>query len=101
MTAQETIEYAQVSVDQAQRGLDFVQDKIDRVDDLMLIADDISVTAANVVEGTRRWSRRGLIIGGVLIIGVIVIAVASRRCRSGDAAEGGDESTDQSTESSS
>jgi C-terminal processing protease CtpA/Prc len=84
MTAQETIEYAQVSVDTAQRGLDFVQDKIDRVDDLMLVVDDISATASTVVAGTRRWSRRGLIIGGVLVIGVIVIVIASRRCRGGE-----------------
>ena len=101
MTVQETAEYAQVSVDQAQRGINFVQDKIDRVDDLMLIADDISVKAGNVVAGTRRWSRRGLIIGGVLVIGVIVVVVASRCRRSGDGAETIVEPADESAESSS
>jgi hypothetical protein len=95
MTAQETVEYAQISVDQAQRGLNFVQDKIDRVDDVMLIADDIAVTAGNLVAGTRRWSRRGLIIGGILVIGVIVIVVASRCRQSGDGAGEIDEPTDE------
>ena len=96
MTALETAEYAQTSVDQVQRGLDFVQDKIDRVDDLLLVVDDISATASNVAAGTRRWSRRGLIIGGVVVIGVIVTIVAVRRCRGGQT----EDVTDESSESS-
>lgn len=96
MTALESVEYAQTSVDQVQRGLDFVQNKIDRVDDLLVVVDDISETASNVAAGTRRWSRRGLIIGGLVIIGVIVTIVAARRCRGGQAEEVADETSETS-----
>lgn len=101
MTAQETLEYAKSSVDQVQRGIDFVQDKIDRADDLMvraddllLVVDDVSAAAGDVVARTRRCTRRGLIFGGVIAVGVIVAIVIIRKRGSERAPIESDETTE-------
>ena len=77
---QDKIERAEefASSEKVQRGIDFVQDKIDRAEAVALVVDDVAVVTGTETAKTRRRSRRVLIIGGVLVVGVIVAVVIVR-----------------------
>ena len=77
---QDKIERAEefASSEKVQRSIDFVQDKIERAEAVAAVVDDLEIPTGNESMRTRRCSRRGLIIGGVLVIGVIVVVVIVR-----------------------
>lgn len=73
MTAVETIELAQGSVDQLQRGIVIVGEQLDK-------ADAFAQTATEVVQKTRRFSKRALICGLVLMVfGAAAVVIIKKR----------------------
>jgi len=85
------------SSEPVQRGVDFVQDKIEQAEGLVLVIDDLAVASGVDIVETRCRSRRGLIIGGAVVIGVIVTVVIIRRLRKPTPIEEVEQTTDDPT----
>jgi hypothetical protein len=93
---QDKIEKAEVlaSSEKVQRGIDFVQDKIEKAEGLVLVVDDLAVSNGKDAASTRRCSRRGLILGGVILVGVIVTVVVIRSRRKTSSGEDVEDTTE-------
>jgi hypothetical protein len=74
------------SSEKVQRGIDFVQDKVERTDDIAVSVEDFAIVTARGTAKKRRGSRRGLILGGVIAVGVIVAVMVIRSRSQGTAA---------------
>ena len=82
------------SSEKVQRGIDFVQDKIEKAEGLVLVVDDLAVSNGKDAASTRRCSRRGLILGGVILVGVIVTVVVIRSRRKTSSGEDVEDTTE-------
>lgn len=65
------------SSERVQRGIDLIQDKLERTEDIAVSVEEVAIVTANGVA-KRRCSRRGLILGTVIVVGVIVAVVVIR-----------------------
>ena len=97
---QDKIERAEelASSEKVQRGIDFIQDKIERTEDLAVLIDDIAIVNGTEGAKKRRCSRRGLILGGVIVVGVIVAVVVIRSRSHETAAEEAQDTSVEETE---
>jgi hypothetical protein len=68
----------EISSEKVQRGIDFVKDKVERTEDIAVSVEDFAIVTAKGTTKKKRCSRRGLILGGVIVVGVIVAVMVIR-----------------------
>jgi hypothetical protein len=68
----------EISSEKVQRGIDFVKDKVERTEDIAVSVEDFAIVTAKGTAKKKRSSRRGLILGGVIVVGVIVAVMVIR-----------------------